>query len=63
MIKSAKINKNPNKFGNYSCQYVEDNKIKVCSFKTYEDAITTAFLNWNLTKETQLQNSTILEKE
>lgn len=63
MIKSCLIKKYPNKAGNYSCQYVEENKIKICCFKTYEDAITTAYLIWNLTKETHLQNSIILEKE
>lgn len=61
MVKSCMIKKNPNGVGNFSCQYVEDNKIKVCSFKSYEDAVSYAFFNWNLTKETHLTNSVILE--
>lgn len=62
MVKSCMIKKIPNGCGNYSCQYVEDNKIKVCSFKSYEEGVCYAFFNWGLTKERHLQNSVILEK-
>lgn len=62
MVTSCKISKVPNHCGNYSCQYVEDSKIKVCSFRSYEDGVSYAFFNWNLVKETHLQNSVILKR-
>lgn len=63
MVKSCRIKKTSNGVGNYSCQYIEDNKIKVCSFSSYEEGVAYAFFYWNLTKETHLQNSVILERE
>lgn len=63
MVTSCMIKKVPNSLGNYSCQYVESNKVKVCSFKTFDDGVSYAFLVWGLTKERHLQNSIILERE
>lgn len=61
MVTSCLIKKVPNKAGNYSCQYVENGKVRVCSFRSYEDGVSYAFFEWNLTKERHLQNSVIME--
>lgn len=62
MITSALIKKYPNKLGNYQCQYVEDGKFKVCCFKTFEDAITTAFFCWCLPEQQDFENSILLKR-
>lgn len=63
MVTSCLIKKVPNKIGNFSCQYVENNKIKVCCFSSYEEGLSYAFFMWGLTKEKHLQYSVVLEKE
>lgn len=63
MVTSCLLKKVPNGVGNYSCTYVEDGKIKVCCFKTYEDGVCYAFFKWNLTKEIHFEKSVQMVKE
>lgn len=57
------ISKKPNSCGNYSCQYVRNGKVKVCSFSDYFQALIYCADIWELTKiEKDLMNHIILIK-
>lgn len=61
MVSSCMIKKVPNFCGNYSCQYVANGKINICSFKLYDDAITYAYVVWGLTNvKEDMKNSIVL---